>query len=134
MRLDAIDTKQSQWQRNGSTSADAATFQTALTQAQAQGGAVDTKDAVKLRQTCKDMEAVFLNMMWSSMRATVPKSSLLGNSNQQEIMQSMLDSEMTKNISQSGGMGLGDMLYRQLAPSVLPSSQEKTAVGAKLTK
>ena len=29
-------------------------------------------------------------------------------------MTSMLDGEMTKNMAKAGGMGLADMLYRQL--------------------
>jgi flagellar protein FlgJ len=68
----------------------------------------------KLKAACRDMEAVFLNMLLSRMRATVPKSTLT-NSNQQEIIQSMLDSEMTQNMARAGGSGLADMLYRQLA-------------------
>ncbi len=68
----------------------------------------------KMREACQGMEAVFLNLMLSQMRATVPKSSLTGSSNQEETMQSMLDTEMTKNLAATGGIGLADMIYRQL--------------------
>jgi flagellar protein FlgJ len=68
----------------------------------------------KLKAACRDMEAVFLNMLLSRMRATVPKNTLT-NSNKQEIVQSMLDSEMTQDMARAGGAGLADMLYRQLA-------------------
>ena len=70
----------------------------------------------KLKSVCKDMESVFLNMMLTSMRATVPKDSLLGESNEDDIMKSMLDTELSKNMAQAGGVGIADMLYRQLAP------------------
>lgn len=71
----------------------------------------------KLKTVCKDMESVFLNMMMTAMRATVPKDSLLGESNEDDIMKSMLDNETSKNMAQAGGIGLADLLYRQLSPS-----------------
>lgn len=76
--------------------------------------APDEKEDARLKQTCRDMEAVFLAMMLKSMRATVPKSGLLGQNSQEEVLQSLLDTELTKNMAQAGGIGIGDMLYRQL--------------------
>lgn len=75
--------------------------------------AQDSKDDAKLKSTCKDMEAMFLNMMMTEMRKTVQKSKLVDTS-KEEIMTSMLDTEVTKNMASAGGMGLADMLYRQL--------------------
>ncbi|MBP2627204.1 MAG: Flagellar protein FlgJ [Firmicutes bacterium] len=75
--------------------------------------AQESKDDAKLKATCKDMEAMFLNMMMTEMRKTVQKSKLV-DSSKEEIMTSMLDSEVTKNMASAGGIGLADMLYRQL--------------------
>ena len=72
-----------------------------------------SKDDVKLKKTCQDMEAMFLNMMMADMRKTVQKSELVDTS-KEEIMTSMLDGEVTKNMASAGGIGLADMLYRQL--------------------
>ena len=72
-----------------------------------------SKDDAKLKATCKDMEAMFLNMMLADMRKTVDKSKLVDTS-KEEIMTSMLDGEVTKNMASAGGIGLADMLYRQL--------------------
>lgn len=77
------------------------------------------KEDAKLKAACKDMEAVFLNMMLTQMRATVPKGNLIGESSGEKIMQSLLDTELTKNMSQAGGIGLADMLYRQLSKSTV---------------
>jgi flagellar protein FlgJ len=71
------------------------------------------KDDVKLKKTCKDMEAVFLSMMMADMRKTVDKAKLVDDS-KEDIMTSMLDDEMTKKMADAGGMGLADMLYQQL--------------------
>lgn len=84
---------------------------------QAAEASKNPQDDKKLRDTCKEMEAVFLNILMSEMRKTVPKSSLTENSSGEEIMKSMLDSELTKNMSQAGGIGLADMMYRQLSLS-----------------
>jgi flagellar protein FlgJ len=85
----------------------------AETLAQETQKAQEAKDDAKLKKTCQDMEAVFLNMMLADMRKTVDKSKLVDTS-QEDIMRSMLDSEMTKDMAKAGGIGLADMLYRQL--------------------
>lgn len=86
--------------------------------------AQEAKDDVKLKKTCQDMEAVFLNMMLADMRKTVDKSKLVDTS-QEDIMRSMLDSEMTKDMAKAGGMGLADMLYRQLHTSVSANNKSQ---------
>ncbi len=73
------------------------------------------KDDQKLRATCKEMESVFLNYMLTQMRSTVPKVTLMGDNSKTDIMQSMLDGELSKNMAQAGGIGIADMIYRQLS-------------------
>ncbi|MBU2698958.1 flagellar protein FlgJ [Sporomusaceae bacterium BoRhaA] len=80
------------------------------------GGKSTAASDKKLKSVCQDMESVFLNMMLTSMRATVPKDSLLGESNEDDIMKSMLDTELSKNMAQAGGVGIASLLYRQLSP------------------
>ena len=72
----------------------------------------ETEDQ-KLREACKDFESVFVRQLLSEMRATVPKSDLLG-SREEEIYQDMLDTEMSKDIGRAGTLKLGDLLYDQL--------------------
>ena len=71
-------------------------------------------DDAKLKKACQEMEAVFLNMLLKSMRATVPKSESNGSGMQSDTMQSMFDMEMTRNMAAAGGTGLADMMYRNL--------------------
>ncbi|MPL68954.1 hypothetical protein SDC9_14687 [bioreactor metagenome] len=85
--------------------------------AKLQQASANAADDAKLKSVCRDMEAVFLNLMLTRMRATVTKSDLLPDRSKEDIMQSMLDSELTKNMAQAGGAGLADMLYRQLSLS-----------------
>lgn len=73
-----------------------------------------SEDDKKLKKACQEMEAVFLNMLLKSMRATVPKSESNGSGMQSDTMQSMFDMEMTRNMAAAGGTGLADMMYRNL--------------------
>ena len=70
---------------------------------------------VKLRKTCRDFESLLVQQMLSKMRASIPKSDLFGSKDKEEIFQSMLDEEYAKELSASSSLGLGDMLYEQLA-------------------
>ena len=75
----------------------------------------ESTETKKLKAVCKDFEAVFLNMLMSQMRRTVSNDGFFKRSSQEEMMQSMLDTEMTKNMSEAGGIGLSDMLFKQLS-------------------
>jgi flagellar protein FlgJ len=70
---------------------------------------------VKLNKACKDFESLMVQQMLSKMRASIPKSDLFGSKDKEEIFQSMLDEEYAKGVAESGSLGLGDMLYAQLA-------------------
>jgi flagellar protein FlgJ len=96
----------------------------AETLAQETQKAQDAKDDVKLKKTCQDMESVFLNMMLEDMRKTVDKSKLMDTS-QEDIMQSMLDGEMTKNMAKAGGIGLADLLYHQLHTTAVAGNKSQ---------
>jgi peptidoglycan hydrolase FlgJ len=68
-----------------------------------------------LRKVCQDFESIFISQMMQQMRQTVPKDGLFSGGQAEEIYTSMMDSEMAKTISQERGMGLADVLYRQLS-------------------
>jgi flagellar protein FlgJ len=92
------------------------------------------EDDAKLKKACQEMEAVFLNLLLKTMRATVPKSELGGNTQHTETMQSMMDMEMTRNMAAAGGTGIAAMMYRNLTnpgvanPVAVPvKPAEKTA-------
>jgi flagellar protein FlgJ len=80
------------------------------------------KNDKKLRKACQGMESLFLNMLLSDMRKTVPKDDLY-DSSQEDIMQSMLDTDLSKIMAKAGGIGLASMMYRQLT---LPSAATKS--------
>lgn len=93
--------------------------------------ALNTKDAAavqeakaaekrdkELKKACEGFEAMFLNMMYRQMRATVPENTLFGESNALKIFQDMRDDELMKKVAAGGGIGIADMMYKQLKPQV----------------
>ena len=72
------------------------------------------QDEARLEKACKDFEAIILNQMLSAMRKAVPEGGLFEKSYGEKIYQSMMDEELSKNIAHGKGMGLGEMLFRQL--------------------
>lgn len=73
----------------------------------------------RLKDACEGFESMLLSIMYKEMRNTVPKNQLFGDDNAHEIWQSMLDTAMMEEAAKSGGIGLADLLYKQLAPQVL---------------
>jgi len=74
--------------------------------------AVDRERDIKLRQKSKDLEAVFISQMFKEMEKTIPKSTLTGSKNSLSSM--MFSSVMGEALSNQGGIGLSDVIYRSL--------------------
>jgi flagellar protein FlgJ len=70
-----------------------------------------------LRETAKQFEALFIQMMMKSMRDASFKSDLL-QSDSQDTYQEMFDKEVSVSLAQRGGFGLADMLTQQLGKSL----------------
>ncbi|MFQ5672644.1 MAG: rod-binding protein [Nitrospinales bacterium] len=76
----------------------------------------------ELMSVARDFESILLYKMVESMRSTVPKSGLF-DSFSMETFQSMMDQEIANEMAKKKGVGLADMVYRQL--SRLQDIQEK---------
>ncbi len=84
--------------------------------------AATSKEDQELKSACKGFEAMFLNMMYKQMRATVPADTLFGESNAKKVYQEMHDEKLMDSIADGGGVGLADMLYKQLSRSARTTS------------
>jgi flagellar protein FlgJ len=78
-----------------------------------------------LKAAAKQFEAIFVNMMLKSMREASPQDGVF-DSEQSRMYTSMLDQQLSQNLA-SRGLGLADVLIRQLsstvAPQALPAQQ-----------
>ncbi len=80
----------------------------------------------KLRKACEGFEAVFIQKMWESMRASLPKEGLM-HSREEQFWQGMYDQELGKSMAAAGGIGLADMMVSQLSRNLRSATQ--VAVG-----
>ncbi|MES1928630.1 mannosyl-glycoprotein endo-beta-N-acetylglucosamidase [Salinisphaera dokdonensis CL-ES53] len=79
-----------------------------------------------VRQAAKQFEALFLQQMLKQMRAAVPESGLL-QSQQSDMYQSLMDQQWSQTLAERG-VGLADMLTRQLQGS--PKAADAAAADA----
>ena len=74
----------------------------------------ERNDPEVLREVAGQFEALFIETMLKNMRAASLGDPLLGDSNQQEMYESMLDQQLALEMSSGKGIGLAEMLVRQL--------------------
>jgi Rod binding domain-containing protein len=53
-------------------------------------------------------------MMLKELRATVNKSGLMDGGKAEELYTSLMDTQMSREMAAQGGIGLAEMLYRQM--------------------
>ncbi|MBN2139441.1 MAG: rod-binding protein [Desulfovibrionaceae bacterium] len=85
--------------------------------------AKDPDKEKELRKACQDFEAVFISKLWQEMKSTVPKHGYL-HGPQEDMYLSMFDRSFAEKMSQSGGIGLADMLYDNLKDRLRQASRE----------
>lgn len=71
-----------------------------------------------LKAAARQFEALFMNMLLKSMREAAPQDGPL-NSEQTRLYTSLLDQQLAQNLS-AKGIGLADIMIRQLAHTVAP--------------
>lgn len=77
------------------------------------------EDPEAIKTTAKQFETMFINMMLKSMReANVSMNSELFSNQSQDFYQEMFDQQLASKISESKGIGLSDMLIKQLSKNM----------------
>jgi flagellar protein FlgJ len=87
--------------------------------------AAESGDVEKLKKVATDFEEVFVNMLLKAMRSTVQESGLTEKSNQRDIFQGMLDESFAKEMAEAGGVGIADMMVKQLQKYVEKETDEE---------
>lgn len=81
--------------------------------------AMKNNDDKQIKKACKDFESYFLNMMFKSMRKTVSIGGMASEKSRAEtLFQEMLDEKMCEDMSKSGGLGIADMMYKQISSTM----------------
>ncbi len=75
----------------------------------------------RLYDAAEEFEAMFINMMFKSMRKNLkPENNLLHGGFRQEVFEDMLYDEYAKSVAKSDGFDLGKAMYEQLTRSMPP--------------
>lgn len=85
-----------------------------------------------LKAVAQQFESIFMNMMLKSMREATPKDGLL-DSEQGNLYTQLFDQQLAQKLSTGKGLGVADMLVKQLTRSGLVAAnphQEKAAPSA----
>lgn len=86
-----------------------------------------SKDRDRLDKACGDFEAIFVQQLFKTMRASVPTSGLFNGGRAEELYTAMLDQHVAENMAQGqSGIGLADQMRNKLAGYATTESVIKT--------
>lgn len=68
----------------------------------------------ELKKACREFESLFTAYILKNMRSTIQRAE--SPEHAREVYETMFDEAVAREISLSGSLGLGDMLYRELEP------------------
>lgn len=87
------------------------------------------QDPAALKAAARQFEALFTQQLFKSMRAAKVGDDLMG-SEQSSMYQDMFDQQMAQHLSQGRGLGIADLLVRQLQHSQANKTDATTSTNA----
>ena len=80
----------------------------------------------KLERACQELESIFIGYLLKEMRASINRSGFISGGPAENIFTSMLDTQLSKEMAISGGIGLTRILMDQLGSEMeKKDSQER---------
>ncbi len=74
------------------------------------------QDDNQLKEACREMEAYFIQHLYKIMKSSTQLGDgIIPKGQYEETFEDMLIEEQSKEASKAGGIGLADMLYKQLS-------------------
>ncbi len=77
-------------------------------------GADRTRDQKRLNKACAEFEALLVQKLFQTMRASIPKSGLIDGGSAEEIYTAMLDQKVAQEMALQGGLGLSARMKEQI--------------------
>ncbi len=77
-----------------------------------------SSQAEELREACEGFETIFVKMMLDSMRKTLSDDTLIPKNSGEKLFEDQLYDEYAEKISQTAGLGIADMMYKQLESGI----------------
>jgi flagellar protein FlgJ len=91
---------------------------------------VSPKELARLKAVSQDFESLFLGYMMKTMRNSVPKGGLWGQTQGEQIFTEMRDDELAKGMAKAGGIGLASLLEQQLTQTLQRQAQNAAKAAA----
>lgn len=109
------------------TAANLATWNAARAQLELPRG----DDRSRLEAVAKEFESLFAKQMLDSMRDTLnPDEDLLNGGMAQDIFEDMLYEEYARLLSQTGGLGIADLIVAQYEGTLTPAAPAEAVASA----
>jgi flagellar protein FlgJ len=86
---------------------------------------MNAQELKTVREKCQEFETIFIKMMFEEMRKSLkpPASGSKALDQGKDIFNEMLYEQYAKSLSREGGIGLGDMIYKQLSTPKIPAAE-----------
>ena len=72
------------------------------------------QDESRLNKACAEFEALLVQKLFQTMRASIPKSGLIDGGSAEEIYTAMLDQKVAQDLALQGGLGLSARMKEQI--------------------
>jgi flagellar protein FlgJ len=76
--------------------------------------AIDAKDQARIKASAEDFEAFFVSHAFEDMYGDLSSDPLFGGGEAENIFRSFLLQEYGKQVARTGGIGVSDMVQKQL--------------------
>lgn len=91
--------------------------------------AMEEKDNKKLKEACEQIETYMLTSIFKQMKeSTKMGEGLMPKGDYEEMFEDQLVEKQCENMVKAGGIGLADMMYRQMSMNTATSSKVDTGV------
>ncbi len=87
---------------------------------------LDDRAKARLQKAAREFESMFMSYMLKSMRSSMSKEEMFGDSFGGDVMEGMFDVELARQMSRTSNLGIGEMLYRKMTGEPLPRSAPHT--------
>ena len=77
-------------------------------------GSIASRSAIEAREVSEDFEAIFLAQVLDQMFRGIKTDGPFGGGFSEGLYRSMMNEEVAKAISRSGGVGIADAVYREI--------------------
>lgn len=95
--------------------------------------AMASKDDKALKEACDQVEQYMLSTIFKQMKAsTVTGESLVPKGDYEKMFEDYLVDEQCKTMTAAGGVGLSDMMYKQLSQTYSNTNAQATKLDQKL--